>query len=234
MSCGAPARACGSACRRRPQSLGDMIRTATGVKRLRRPAWILATALLLFGFGSIVAGWFRSGFLTLPVDLQPGIVQSASFRVGPATRYLVELQVERNILKDDLYCLLGGVQFRPPCTIDSVVEIQWTLWSGSQQIAYGSSRDESSMGLGSKITKTIGQFEGALGAEYVLEVVSVLDGSALAAANPRIVVGFPPDYSKGFFILAPLIAFVASAIAVFSFIWLTIEVVGAYARPKKQ
>lgn len=204
--------------------------TATGLKRLRRPVWILVAALLIYGTGFTIAGWFGSGFLTLPVDLEPGVAQSAKFRVGPATRYVVELQVERNILSDDLLCLLGGVPFRPPCTIDSVVDIQWTLRSGSQQIASGSSRNETSMGFGSTVTKTIGQFEGSLGAEYVLEVVSLSDGSALAAGNPRIVVRFPPDFSKGFFIFAPLIAFVASAVAVFGLVWFIIWALGAYAR----
>lgn len=196
-----------------------MTRTANRLKKLRRPAWILGAALLIYGAGFTIADWFGSGFLTLPVDLQPGVTQSAKFRVGPATRYLVELQVERNIPGDDLLCLLGGVPFRPPCAVDSVVDIQWTLRSGSQQIASGSSRNETSMGFGSTVKKTIGQFEGSLGSEYVLEIMSMSDGSALAAANPRVVVRFPPDFAKGFFIFAPVIAFVASAIAVFGLVW---------------
>lgn len=210
-----------------------MTGAATSLKRLRRPALILVAALLIYGAGFTIAGWFGSGFLTLPVDLQPGVAQSARFRVGPATRYLVELQVERNIPSDDLLCLLGGVPFRPPCAIEPVLDIQWTLRSGLQQIASGSSRNETSMGFGSTVTKTIGQFEGSLGSEYVLEIVSMSDGSALAAANPRIVVGFPPDFSKGFFIFAPLMAFVASAIAVFGLVWFVNLAAGVYARSTK-
>lgn len=202
----------------------------TNLKGLRRPAWTLATALLICGFAFIVARWFDWKPLILPVDLRPGVTRSPEFRVSREVRYVVTLEVDHNISTDKLYCLLGGVPWRPPCAGDSVVDIQWTLWSGSQEIASGDSRNAGGASPGSTVTRTFGQFEGSPGTAYVLEVVSMLDGSALAATNPRIVVQVHPDVTKDYHVVFLLVAPFVLPIVLFGVMLLTIWAVGACVR----
>lgn len=206
------------------------IRNAKG---LRWPALILGAALVIYGSAFSVLRWYDWRALTLPVDLKPGTTSSPEFRVDQKTRYLVELEVERNIPFDELNCLLGESTSRRPCAVKSVVDIQWTMMSGSKEIASGASRNEKGGGYGPTITKTLGRFEGSPRTPYVLKVASLMDGSALASANPRIVVQVHPMDYKGYFVIAQLMAMGAMGIAVIGGIWLLIWAVRAYVVPRK-
>jgi hypothetical protein len=206
------------------------IRNARG---LRWPALILGAALVIYGSAFIVLRWYDWRALAVPVDLKPGTITSPEFRVDQKTRYLVELEVERNIPFDELNCLLGESISRKPCSVKPVVDIQWTLMSGSKEIASGASRDEKGGGYGPTITKTLGRFEGSPRTPYVLKMASLMDGSALAPANPRIVVQVHPIDYKGHFVIAQLIAMAAMGVAVIGVIWLLIWAVRAYVVPRK-
>lgn len=200
---------------------------------LRRLAWLLATLLLISVSAFILARRSDSRALTLPVALGPWTTWSPEFRVNQEARYLVSLEVDRSISSSYLYCLLGGVPFRPPCSIESVVDIQWTLRNGSREVISGSSRNESGFAFGSTVTRTIGQFEGTPGTPYILGFTSMLDGSALAPANPRIVVQVHPEVTKGLFAIGPFVLAFAIPVVGLVVIWLTIWVASAYARPTR-
>jgi hypothetical protein len=203
---------------------------------MKRFVWIPVAVLLICGVVYLATGWFDWRRLTLPIDLRSGVLtRSPEFRVRLDTRYVVAIEVERNVLNDDLLCLLGGVPFRPPCSVESVVDMDWTLWGGSQKIASGSSRNERGWGFGSTIKRTIGQFEGSSGTPYVLEVVSRLNASALAAANPRIVVDVNPGVTKDYYVSALLVAVVLAPAAGLGVMWLIIwAVLGAFVWPKSK
>lgn len=191
-------------------------------ERPRRLAWVLAAALLSVGAVFTARWWFSPQPHQFPVHLTPGTIQWSEFRLRQNVRYLVELEVDRNLPFDKLHCLLGGVPFRPPCSVESVVDIQWTLKRGSQKVLAGSSRDETGWAFGNGIRRTVGQFEGSLGAKYTLEVMSNLDGSALAVTKPRIVIVVDPQVSKDQYIFALLLAYFALPVLIFVFMWLII------------
>ncbi len=207
------------------------IRDARG---LRWPALILGAALVIYGSAFIVLRWYDWRALSLPIELKPGVTtRSPEFRVDQKTRYLVALEVERNIPFDELNCLLGESISRQPCSTKSVVDIQWTLMSGSKEMGSGASRNQKGGGYGPTITKTLGGFEGSPRTPYVLQVTSSIDGSALAPANPRIVVQVHPMDYKGHFVIAQLMAMAAMVIAVIGVIWLLFWAVRAYVVPRK-
>jgi hypothetical protein len=161
-----------------------------------------ASGMVVLMFGS-----FDGRALTYPIDLYPGAAWEAKFRVTRGVRYVVLLEVDSTIPRRRLQCLLGEVPFQPPCPIDRVVDLEWTLRRGSQQVASGESSHAAPDFGPDRAMMLIGQFEASAGAVYILELVSRSDGSMLAAANPRVVVQFHPEVNKGFHILAPLIAF---------------------------
>jgi hypothetical protein len=105
--------------------------------------------------------------------------------------------------------------------------------SGSKEIASGASRNERGGGYGPTITKLLGRFQGSPRTPYVLKVASLVDGSALAPANPRIIVEVHPIDYKGYFVVAQLMAMAAMGIAAIGLIWLLIWAVRAYVLPRK-
>ena len=194
---------------------------------------ILCVALVLYGSALVVLRWYDWRVVTLPLDLKPGTIQSPEFRVDQTTRYLIELEVDRNIPFDELNCLLGQSLPRKPCSVMPVVDIQWTLMTGAKTIASGASRNESGGGYGPTITKTLGRFDGSPRIPYILQLTSLIDGSKLAAANPRIVVQVHPMDYKGHFVIAQIMAMLAMGVGVVGAIWLLIWAVRAYVAPRK-
>ena len=203
------------------------------VRALRWPGVILGAALVIYGSAFTVLRWYDWTALSLPIDLKPGMTRSPEFRVDQKTSYLVELEVDRKIPFDELNCLLGESISQKPCAVKSVVDIQWVLMNGFKEIASGTSRNEKGGGYGPTITKTLGRFEGSPRTPYVLQVTSLMDGSALTPAGPRIVVQVHPMNYKGYFVVAQLMAMLAMGIAVIGGIWLLIWAVRAYVVPRK-
>ena len=103
-------------------------------KGLLWPMLLFGLALVVYLSAFVVLRWYDWTVLTLPVDLKPGVVRSSEFRVDQKVNYLVELEVERNIPFDDLNCMFGESSYsRKGCAaIKSVVDLQWTLFSGSK------------------------------------------------------------------------------------------------------
>jgi hypothetical protein len=121
------------------------------------------------------------------VDLKPGTITLPEFQVNMEGQYEIVLAVERNLPRDDLDDLLGG---QPTLNSPgSVVDLKWTLTSGNSIVASGSSRNEKGGGVGGGYAyRDLGRFDGLPQTPYVLEVNTLLDGSALAPAKPRIIV----------------------------------------------
>ena len=199
-------------------------------KGLRWPALILGAALAIFASALVVSNWYQWRILALPVDLKLGVTRSAEFRVDQNVNYLVELEVERNIPFDELNCMIG--ESRKPCSVKPV-DIHWRLLNGPKEMAAGSSGNQTGGGYGTTITKTLGRFEGSPRTPYTLEVISFVDGSALAPANPRIVVQVHPMDYKGHYVIAQLMVMGAIGIAAGGLIWLLVWGVRAYVVPRK-
>lgn len=205
------------------------VRNLPGPQRI---AWLIATLLLICGCWYLVERRLDTRALAMPVDLRQGVVLSPGFRVSHRDRYAVALEVDRRMSSAYLQCQLG-VPTMQPCTDDPVVDIRWRLWSGSRQLAAGSSRDIGAASFGDSIVRTIGYFEGSPGTTYTLEVDSLLDGSVLAPTSPRIVVLASPQDPKSNFVFGMLVATVAVPIAGLLVICLIVWVADAYVRPSK-
>lgn len=199
-------------------------------ERTRWRTWLLAAALPVCGIMILAVGSLDGRVLASSIALVPGTTWAPSFRVTRGVRYIVLLEVDRNIPSLELECLMGQVPYQPPCPIDPVVGIQWTLRRGSQEVAAGDSRYAVPEHRPDRVTLLIGQFKADFGARYVLELVPLLDGSALAAGNPRVVVQFHPEVTKGFHIFAPLIAF-ATGIAAIPLALLALGALAGWRQP---
>ena len=182
-------------------------RIRNGNGTVRWPAWVLAAVLPLSGLAILAVGSFDGRVLVFPIQLTPGVPWETKFRTTRGVRHVVQLEVDRTIPAYRLQCLLGQVPFREPCANEPVVDLQWTLRRGSAEIASGDSKHAVANPGPDRVVMLIGQFEASFATEYVLELASRRDGSELAGAKPRVVVQFHPEVTKGFTIVAPLIAF---------------------------
>ncbi|MDQ2639873.1 MAG: hypothetical protein M3Y79_04760 [Pseudomonadota bacterium] len=182
--------------------------------RARRRTWLLAAALPFAGIAILAVGSFNGRALEFPIALVPGTTWAPSFRVTRGVRYVVLLELDRTIPFRELECLLGQGALRPPCIIEPVVSVGWKLRHGAQEVASGTSHQGMSAVGQDRVAMLIGQFEATAWSKYVLELDPLLDGSALAATNPRVVVQFHPEVSKGFRVFAPLIAFLTGIAAI--------------------
>ncbi len=192
------------------------------VKLLRLPVLIAGSFLALYAalhFGGRGGGYQAPEFA---IDLKPGTITLPEFQVDKKGIHLIELAVERNMPLDDLECLLEFPREKNP-SLQPVVDIEWTLTSGNSMVATGSSRKEKGGGEGKYILRTLGRFDGVPRIPYVLELTILRDGSALAPANPRIVLDlYKDDYireiiiprTKAYFIVA-IVAIIIAWLAAF-------------------
>lgn len=182
--------------------------------RTRRRTWLLAAALPFTGIAILAVGSFNGRALEFPIALEPGTTWAPSFRVTRGVQYVVLLELDHTIPFRELECLLGQGALRPPCAVTPVVSVDWKLRHGAREVVSGTSHQGMSMVGQDTVAMLVGQFEASAWSKYVLEIDPLLDGSALAATNPRVVVQFHPQVSKDFLILAPLLAFLTGIAAI--------------------
>ncbi len=154
--------------------------------------------------------------------MYPGRQQeSISFQTDLTAEYLIELEVERALPFEQINCLLG-VNFDKTehCSEESVVELQWSVLSTDKIVAKGISAKEHYGAWGSKISRTIGRFQGEKGHKYVVRVLSYKDGSKLIPTNPNIAVQTHPMESKEYYVYASLMFLIATIISGIGLIWL--------------
>lgn len=155
------------------------------INDLRWPALILVSVIALYVAG--LSGDYQ--VLESAVDLKPGTITLPEFQVNMEGNYEIRLAAERNFPLDDLEDLLGIQSTSNDRSPESVVDIEWTLTSSDNMVASGSSRNEKGGGVGGGYAyRDLGRFDGLPQTPYVLEVNTLLDGSALAPAKPRIIV----------------------------------------------
>lgn len=213
------------------QAAGDPGSSPTDRKgRTSRRTWLLAVAPPLIGIAILAVGAFSGRVLEFPVALVPGTTWAPSFRVTRGVRHVVLLELDRTIPLQELECLLGQAAFRPPCAMEPIVRIDWKLRRGAREVASGTSHQGTSAVGEDGVAVLIGQFEATAWSRYVLELDPLLDGSALAAANPRVVVQFHPEVTKGFHISAPLIAF-ATGVAAIPLVLLALGALAGWREP---
>jgi hypothetical protein len=165
--------------------------------------------------------WHEWTPLSMPIDVRPDVVRSPSFQVDQPVTYRIELEADRSLNLDELNCLLGLDRPRHGCgNLKSVVDISWRLLTAERTIASGSSKHTTGGGWGPTVTRSIGRFKGTPDTTYVLEVRPELDGSALALANPRIVVRVNTETYTGYLIIAQMLQTAAKAVGVAALMWL--------------
>lgn len=204
-----------------------------GIKLLRSPALILGLAVVIYVSSVVILHWHNWRALELPIDLKIGAITSPEFRVDKKGHYLIELEVERNLPPDDLKCLLGMPHAQDKCSFDPVVDIEWTLTSGTGIVASDSSRNEKDVWWGQTVKRTLGRFDGLPRTPYILEVITLFDGSVLAPANPRIIVQLHWEDSLGERAIAKIMAALSMWIALIGVVWLFFEALCAYFLPGK-
>ena len=148
--------------------------------------------------------------LTLPIDLRPGVTRSEPFGADYAARYEVGLQVDRKLPFETTRCLLGEVgpdqgQGDRSCDQPSPLALTWEVFHGPVRVAHGGTAPGQSGAYGSDITRQIGDAALEPREDYVIEVTSHQDASALAPANPRVVLEVHPSVWKDEMVIRSLI-----------------------------
>ena len=134
----------------------------------------------------------------MPVTLEKGTVRSPEFTVKNK-QYIVALQVDNALPLGQTKCMLGvhDAWEHDNCELVGfplAVEAEWTLYADGQPVAHGTVRGKDTDWETSKshTSRWIGNFMGEKGKKYILEVTFTKDGTALRAANPRLVVELSP------------------------------------------
>jgi hypothetical protein len=139
--------------------------------------------------------------LHFPVSLKLGHVKTPEFTTRGGVN-AIEITARNALPATDLSCMMGiseGPQDLVDCDKEPLVEANWKVWSGGKIVAQGSSRDMGKRGyyFGSFYGKFIGVFKAKKHEKYSLEVDFTKDGSALAVAQPHLIVSdfLPSDIS---------------------------------------
>jgi hypothetical protein len=181
---------------------------------------VLVVGLCALGIALLLTNVYRSEPVTFPFNLRPGTTASPVFRVDTNGSYLVELEAERTLPFDQLNCLLGiSPGSTEPCELASPVDISWHVTSRNEVVAKGSSRERASGAWGDRVSRTLGSFSGKKGDEYVLNVESMKDASALSAANPRIVVRMHPLQTKSYVVIGQSLLWFGVAATLGGLLW---------------
>jgi hypothetical protein len=145
---------------------------------------------------------------TTNLPLTPGHFRFPEFE-GHKGLNVVTFQVLGRLATAKEFCLLGiqGTDL-PKCTVGSVVDFDWTVWSEGKIVATGTSRPhkgniEASMYSGpikhcggtDSIERDVGFFRARKGQKFSIEVNVNKDGSELNIAYPTlsVVKGYPPS-----------------------------------------
>lgn len=182
---------------------------------------VLVVGLCSLGIALFLTNVYRSEPMAFPFNLRPGTTASPAFRVDANGNYLIELEAERTLPFDQLNCLLGiSPGITEPCELASPVDISWRVTSQNEIVAKGSSREGASGAWGDRVSRTLGRFPGKQGDEYVLHVESAKDASALADANPRIVVRLHPLQTKSHAVMGQSLLWFGVAATLGGLLWL--------------
>lgn len=156
-----------------------------------------------FGIGLLVLGggiyaawnlWTQSRIavpVNLPVSLAAGQTVTADFALNFDALYLIKIQAQKTIPVEALHCLMGVDSDPTRCgEFQTVIGVDWILSCGGKEMARGTSGEEHSAPSESQaISREIGEFHGKAGQRCNLRVIFTKDGTRLAPAHPRLLVG---------------------------------------------
>ena len=132
---------------------------------------------------------FPRAAVDIAISLAVGTVGTDEFPVIDEA-YFIMLQAEKRLPFEDLVCMMGfdptNRNFREP-----VLAADWTVRDAANGsvVTRGSVAGHGAAKFTSDtVTRFLGQFMGAAGKKYGLEVNFTKDGSALNAANPHLIV----------------------------------------------
>ncbi len=139
------------------------------------------------------AEWCIRVPLNIPISLATGHVRTPEFKTTGSYPYAIEITARTVLPPTELSCKLGiseGPQYPVDCNKEPLIEADWTVWSGGNVVAHGSSRDLGKEGYcrGNTFGRLIGGFKANKHKTYVIDLNFTRDGSALAIADPHLVV----------------------------------------------
>ena len=182
-----------------------------GHLRLRLPLSICLVGAALYATALAIANWYD--WVPLSFSFEPRLGASASrpFRVDVSGHYNVEFEVSRVYSPDHLRCYLD-MKDAPTdlCrSLDSHIHIEWSVYSSGNLVAEGSSTSKRAGAWGATVSRVVGTFPAEEGREYSLKVKSLSDLVPLAVADPRIAIVNRSHATKGFAVIAHVVAFIA-------------------------
>lgn len=134
------------------------------------------------------------------IALALGTVRTPVF-TSKGSAYFIALEFRRSSVSyQDLICKIGALkvgehsdEFSKNCKAQPLIETNWRVLDGDQEIAHGSDGGFSQhVELNSKVIRRyIGDYYCEPNHKYVVEVTFVKNGSALDFAHPRLVVMQP-------------------------------------------
>ena len=161
---------------------------------------------IVFGIGAyfVVYFWYSSRTWTpvdMPISLSPCEIQTPEFSTNMNAFYRLDIAARTNkgIPSDTLDCLLGGALDPKSCAQHFVIRADWILMSDGKTVAKGSSYDEYCCGnsySNGVAARVIGSFHLEKRRRYSLGVQILEDGSALAAAEPHLMLEESGDVAE--------------------------------------
>jgi hypothetical protein len=197
---------------------------------LKVPLLILSIGIVILGGSFLIGGWYKWKPVSFAIELRPGVTtRSPPFSINLTTKYLIELEVERSLSFEQLNCLLGvgeAVDLKKCQATPSPVDLKWSVVSSSgKQVAQGDSElKHDGAWSNTTIGRTIGEFHGEKGGEYIAQVESLRDASVLAIANPRITIRVHSIQSKTHYVIAGVGIWIGVLLAIIGLFWLAIKV----------
>jgi hypothetical protein len=194
--------------------------------RRLRPARI---PLLLMVLAVVIYGWAveqRSGAgqkeFSMPFPAAKGVLRSPAFRVSTSASYELVIEADRHPRVPGLGCLLGINREAGKRCEDSgpVVAVAWKVMENGGTAKSGHSDEFRQGAWGVKVSRKIGEFTGRPGVDYVVELASSKDSSALAYANPSFVARLDARAAKERIVRAALAGIIALLLAAIAIGWL--------------
>jgi hypothetical protein len=162
--------------------------------------WVLA-AIVAVGLSYGIGNRYNWEPLRKSVVLAPGPIDTPQFLITKDAYYEIALDVDKGEDAGRTECLLGAGPTVDPeqCKpFPSIVDISWTVTEAGKPAMQGKSEEVSEVYTSDTVGRVIGEFWGRRGVRYGLSLTVNKDGSALNAANPRILVKMNEADSKNY------------------------------------
>jgi hypothetical protein len=129
----------------------------------------------------------------MPVSLARGVVRIPPFAVKPEG-YFIMVEAWKTPSAPpfhELVCMMAiaGTGTPANCEREPLLKAEWKVWDSSVLVAQGTSSEEAHGAFGNHaVYKFIGQFLGAAGKQYEVEVNFLRDGTPLNVTDPHLIV----------------------------------------------